>query len=67
MRNDGSCSDGQVTAPWSQALADVAMIGILQQRSAHRVLLVAEQSQSALNTRIVIERAKGVLARTRPD
>jgi transcriptional regulator with GAF, ATPase, and Fis domain len=46
----------------AQALADVATIGILHQRVLTQSELVNQQLQTALNTRLIIEQAKGVLA-----
>jgi transcriptional regulator with GAF, ATPase, and Fis domain len=51
-----------VSAQLGQALADVATIGILQQRSIDHAEMVTEQLQTALASRVILEQAKGMLA-----
>ena len=56
----GRLSDADVTA--GQAMADVATIGILQQRAIHQSHVTVDQLQGALTSRIITEQAKGILA-----
>jgi GAF domain-containing protein len=57
--------EGELEAPdvlVAQAMADVATIAILQHRAAFEAYRVNDQLHHALNSRIVIEQAKGMLA-----
>jgi len=59
-REPGSLPDADLAL--GQALADVATIGILSERAIRRGEVVTEQLQTALNNRVIIEQAKGILA-----
>jgi transcriptional regulator with GAF, ATPase, and Fis domain len=56
----GALSDATIRI--GQAMADVATIGLLQARAISHSELLADQLQHALNGRVLIEQAKGVLA-----
>jgi AmiR/NasT family two-component response regulator len=46
-------------------MADVATIGLIQERSLRHHETLVDQLQTALNSRILVEQAKGVLAERR--
>ncbi len=49
----------------ARALADVATIGILQERAISDGRVLSEQLERALGSRVLIEQAKGVVSQTR--
>jgi transcriptional regulator with GAF, ATPase, and Fis domain len=55
----------EVDAKAAQALADIASIGIVTNRVHARQELVQQQLESALESRVVIEQAKGVVSEQR--
>lgn len=56
----GTLGDADVSA--GQALADVATIAVLQSRAVREAHSVADQLQHALQSRVTIEQAKGMVA-----
>lgn len=60
MKQPGTLPDDTLRV--AQALADVATIGLIQARTIRHHETLAEQLQTALNSRVIIEQAKGVLS-----
>lgn len=62
----GALGDEDLAA--AQAMADVATIGIIQERLLHDQHILTGQLEGALNSRVLIEQAKGIIAeRNRVD
>jgi hypothetical protein len=60
MRAPGRLDETELQV--AQALADVATIGLLQERSIRHQEVLAEQLQGALRSRVAIEQGKGGLS-----
>jgi GAF domain-containing protein len=58
--DEGLLDEADVVA--AQALADLATIAIIQHRAAIQTHLVVDQLNHALNSRVTIEQAKGIIA-----
>jgi len=54
-----------IDAEAARGLADMATIGILHERAIRESTIAQEQLQNALNSRVVIEQAKGVIGQLR--
>lgn len=52
----------ETSARVGKALVDVATIGLLSERAVRHQEMVTEQLQTALNSRVLIEQVKGILA-----
>jgi transcriptional regulator with GAF, ATPase, and Fis domain len=59
--HDGPVSIDPADLAVVQAMADVATIGLMQQRELHRAHSVEAQLQHALNSRVTIEQSKGII------
>ena len=46
----------------AQAMAEIAAVALIQERALREHNLLIEQLQTALNSRVIIEQAKGMLA-----
>lgn len=64
FHSDAHQLDSSVTQI-GQAMADVATIGLIHERSLRDHETLIDQLQTALNSRIIVEQAKGVLAERR--
>ena len=58
--SEGALHDDDLAV--AQAMADVATIGVLQARLIHDQTVLTTQLETALNSRVIIEQAKGVVA-----